>query len=202
MQMYKVFIQNKPLFFIKKNKCSAFNGILISEKTALSKEKQVLELLQNSSLKLAVFSDDVSSCFHAFFKNYDWIEASGGIVRRKNHFLFIKRNNVWDLPKGKIDPNEKPKKAAIREIHEECGVLTDKIGKLIIKTYHVYEYNGKNILKKTYWYNLEYNGEAKLIPQTEEGITKVEWLKANQLKKVYKNTYLSVIDVLDKYFRN
>jgi len=199
--MYKVFIQNKPLFFIKKKKSFSFKGILISEQTALSKENQVLELLQNSDLNLAVFSDNVESCFRAFFKDYDWIEAAGGIVQRKDCFLFIKRNGCWDLPKGKIDPNEKPKKAALREIHEECGIIADHISKLIIETYHVYEYKGRNTIKKTYWYDLEYDGKAKLIPQTEEGITKVEWLKPEQFKKVYKNTYPSILDVLEKYFK-
>lgn len=201
MQMYKVFIQNKPLFFIKKKKSSSFEDILISEKTALSKVNQTLELLENSTSKLAIFSDDMESCFRAFFKNYDWIEAAGGIVQRKNRFLFIKRNGCWDLPKGKIDPNEKPKKAAVREIHEECGIIAENTGKLIIETYHVYEYKGKNTIKKTYWYDLEYDGKAKLVPQTEEGITKVEWLKKEQLKKVYKNTYPSILDVLEVYFK-
>jgi 8-oxo-dGTP pyrophosphatase MutT (NUDIX family) len=127
----------------------------------------------------------VESCFRSFFKNYDWIEAAGGIVKRNDCFLFIKRNGVWDLPKGKIESNEKPKKAAVREIHEECGIIAENIGELIIETYHVYEYKGKNTIKKTYWYDFEYDGKAKLVPQTEEGITKVEWLKRKQLKKVF-----------------
>ena len=36
------------------------------------------------------------------------VQAAGGLVENKNkQFLFICRNNKWDLPKGKIEKKKK-----------------------------------------------------------------------------------------------
>jgi 8-oxo-dGTP pyrophosphatase MutT (NUDIX family) len=203
MQMYKVFVHNTPLIFVKEENISKLNGIVISEKTALSDKKLVFELLtfliENKSV--FIFSKDPKSTFKLFFNEFEFIEAAGGIVKRKNSYLFIKRNGVWDLPKGKIDPGENSKTAAMREIHEECGILCSKINKLITSTFHVYSFNEKSILKKTYWYDLSYEGTKKTTVQLEEGITKAEWLKKDDIKKVIKNTYPSILDVLSIYFK-
>ena len=37
-------------------------------------------------------------------------------------YLFIYRNDKWDLPKGKIEKNEVVIEAAVREVMEETGV--------------------------------------------------------------------------------
>ena len=42
-----------------------------------------------------------------------------------------------------------------------------------------------------------HSDQKELIPQTEEGITKIKWIKEDKLDKVYANTYPSIIDVLD-----
>src|SRR5665213_1803978 len=55
-------------------------------------------------------------------KRYKYIEAAGGLVlNEKGKVLMIHRLGVWDLPKGKLDKGETPRKAAIREIEEESG---------------------------------------------------------------------------------
>ena len=48
---------------------------------------------------------------------------------------------------------------------------------------------------------MNFKGKKDVLAQKEEGITKVEWLKFNELKKVKKNTYPSIIDVLEVYFK-
>ena len=53
------------------------------------------------------------------------------------------------------------------------------------------------MLKKTNWYSMTVKGEPKLIPQKEEGITKAVWLSELELKPVLKNTYPSIIQVLE-----
>ena len=42
-----------------------------------------------------------------------------------------KPEGLWALPKGKIDPGERPEETAVREVHEETGVegtLVEKLG--------------------------------------------------------------------------
>ena len=42
-----------------------------------------------------------------FLKKFPIIEAAGGLVQRDDgKFLFIFRNNKWDLPKGGIEKKE------------------------------------------------------------------------------------------------
>jgi 8-oxo-dGTP pyrophosphatase MutT (NUDIX family) len=115
------------------------------------------------------------------FKNH-LIEAAGGLVTNQNgDHLFIYRNDKWDLPKGKIEKKEKTKIAAVREVEEECGIKVNNSEYGICKTYHTYIYKGEVVLKKTYWFKMRYKGNAKLVPQLEEGITDVRWFKNEEV---------------------
>jgi 8-oxo-dGTP pyrophosphatase MutT (NUDIX family) len=136
--------------------------------------------------------------FQAIKKKLTIIKAGGGLVANADgDFLFIFRNKKWDLPKGKVEKDEKLKKTAIREVEEECGVKIEKREDLLCKTYHIYELNGKVILKRTNWYKMNVKGVPKLIPQKEEGIDKAVWLSPNKLDMVVKNTFPSIMDVIE-----
>lgn len=125
------------------------------------------------------------------------IEAAGGLVKsEENKYLFIKRNGFWDLPKGKLEENEKKKDAAVREVEEECGITVKSLGEKILKTYHVYEIKGKVVLKISHWYHMKSKSNQKLIPQLEEGITEVKWIGKNNFDVVKENTYPSILEVL------
>lgn len=126
------------------------------------------------------------------------IKAAGGLVKSaKGNYLFIFRNKKWDLPKGKVEKDEKMKEAALREVEEECGVKIYTNDKKLCKTYHVYTIGSKVVLKKTNWYSMTVKGEPKLIPQKEEGITKASWLNKSELAPVLSNTYPSIVQVLE-----
>jgi len=133
----------------------------------------------------------------ALFKDYKFIEAAGGIVVHNGKYLFIKRLGVWDIPKGKLDKNESPEHAAVREIEEECGIRQPKLISKLVDTFHTYEHKGKWVLKKTYWYLLE-STEKKLnlVPQTEEDITEVKLFDKNQFLTIKSETYLSILEVI------
>jgi len=68
------------------------------------------------------------------------IKAAGGIIIKDNKVLLTKRknanrfNNMWTNPGGKIEPDETPENAAIREVMEETGLKTKPI-----KHIHNYE---------------------------------------------------------------
>jgi len=132
-------------------------------------------------------------------KNITLIEAAGGVVENEQgEYLFIYRNHKWDLPKGKLEKDEKKKVGAVREVEEECGIKVNSIGKKICVTYHTYKSKGEVILKRTYWYRMTFTGVGELKPQLEEGITKVLWFKREQTAPIVKNTFPSIIDVLVK----
>ncbi len=127
------------------------------------------------------------------------IYAAGGLVKNGDgDYLFIHRLGKWDLPKGKVEENEKMRDAAVREVEEECGIKIDYLGKKIATTYHTYNMRGKFILKETKWYEMGVNRIPKLIPQTEEDITEAVWLGKKEIKKrVLINTYPLIVDVLE-----
>jgi 8-oxo-dGTP pyrophosphatase MutT (NUDIX family) len=199
--MYKVFIENRPIIFTDVLP-KGDNIFLIKSNSLASIEVNLFPLIHQTPAdkEIHVYSKDLKKEFERLFNSYDKIEAAGGIVRRKNRFLFIKRNGFWDIPKGKLESYESIESCAVREIEEECGLKNPEIIDLICLTYHTYEYKGIPTLKKTYWFSLKYDGEKKLKPQIEEGITKIKWMKADKIEKVRKNTFSSIIEVLDFYF--
>ncbi len=199
--MYKVFIENRAIIFtdiIPKKK----NSFWVKSNTLQSIEVDLIPLIRETvpNLVIYVYAKEIDTEFERLFNPFEKIEAAGGIVRRKQRFLFIKRNGIWDIPKGKLEINESIEACAIREIEEECGLKNPQIVDFICLTYHTYEYKGRPTLKKTYWYSLKYEGDKLLNPQIEEGITEVKWMKFTAIEKVRKNTFSSIIEVLDTYF--
>ena len=199
--MYKVFIENRAIIFtdIKPKRKNIF---LLKSNDLQSIVEDLIPKIENttSDLDIYVYSEEIEKEFERLFFDFDKIEAAGGIVKRKNRFLFIKRNGFWDIPKGKLELNESIETCAIREIEEECGLINPEIIESICTTYHTYEYKGKPTIKKTYWFSLIYEGDKKLNPQEEEGITHVKWMKKHKIEKIRENTFASIIDVLDIYF--
>ncbi len=127
------------------------------------------------------------------------VEAAGGLVFNKDgDILMIFRNGKWDLPKGKLEKEESVEKCAIREVKEECGIDDLQIIKQLIDTYHTYELNDLKILKRTYWFKMRtaYNGQ--LVPQIQEGITKANWVKRNEIAEKLENSYGNIVQLLSK----
>lgn len=196
--MYKVFIDDKAIVFSSQLKKTQLTGDAI---VILIRKKNWVDILQSRaqlpvSVTLVVVSDDPEKTIRKVFKGYKWIETGGGIVWRKKKALFIERLGRWDLPKGKVDKGERPVDAAVREIEEECGIMGAVPERLIDVTFHTYEQDGQLYIKKNWWYSLTYDGPKELTPQTEESITKAEWLEKAEWKKVIKNTYPSILHVI------
>lgn len=135
--------------------------------------------------------------FNFIKKKFKVIKAAGGLVKNgAGNFLFIYRLGKWDLPKGKVDPGESMKKAAVREVEEECGITVDYLGPKLVTTYHMYQLKGEMVIKKTNWYEMGVNKAPKLKPQFEEDITEAVWFPRTKFGKVRKNTYPSIEEVL------
>ena len=126
------------------------------------------------------------------------VEAAGGLVFNKDEdILMIFRNGKWDLPKGKLEEGENKKQCAKREVEEECGIFGLDITEKILETYHNYNLKGKEMLKRTYWYKMNTDFNGKLIPQIDEGITKVSWINQSQISEKLKNSYKNISDLIN-----
>lgn len=164
---------------------------------------QILETLEynyykNKNIKTVIaLVNNPLVAFTNFKNSFSIILAAGGLVTdTKGRCLMIKRLGYWDLPKGKIDDDETPEIAAIREVKEETGINSISIIKQIDSSHHVFIENKNNwVFKTTYWF-IMMGTESILKPQIEENITKVAWLSPNQIKIREKSTYASVFDIL------
>lgn len=148
--------------------------------------------------KLLMYNNrDVKKLLDDFISLFWYLEAAGGLVmNREGQRLFIYRFGRWDLPKGKIEKGESPAEAAMREVEEETGITGHKMISELPSTFHIYEHKGKKVLKRTYWYAMQYEGNEILTPQTEEEILAVEWLGPDRYNHVLSSTYASLHDLL------
>ncbi len=202
--MYKVFIENRAIFILDIEDFNSIDGIIIKTEKLKGLRKLIFNCISDTNNKFPIYviHSNPEKAFYKIFKKFEFVEAAGGIVKSKNAYLFIKRNGYWDIPKGKLEQNELPELGAIREIEEECGITNPIISEFNCITYHTYLYKGKPTIKKTFWYNLNYKGNQKLVAQYEEGITEVVWLNKKEINKILKNTYPSIIDVVSNYFKD
>jgi len=200
--MYKVFVENRPIIICNKNTFPIDSQLLFADRIR-SLEKDVFPLLDKKTphTPIIILSQDPTKDFNRLFNKHALIIAGGGLVRKDHELLFIKRFGKWDIPKGKLEKLETPEQGAIREVEEECGITNIEIERPISTTYHTYTEKNKLILKKTYWFLMNYYGDTLPIAQTEEGITKVKWFSNKKLHKIRNNTYESILEVLDEYLK-
>ena len=71
--------------------------------------------------------------------NREFIEHNGGSAvycERNNKVVLVKqfrypyKEEIWELPAGKLNPGEDPLITAFRELEEECGIKANKMEKL------------------------------------------------------------------------
>jgi 8-oxo-dGTP pyrophosphatase MutT (NUDIX family) len=186
--MYKVFHSTYHVIFSSEK--------LNNKSIVVENLNELNDLVGESKSSFLVISNHPYQALLEWYREYEIIEAAGGLVKKNDSYLWIYRNNIWDLPKGKVEKNEKLEQAAMREVQEECGLDAPlEVVRLLYTSYHVYAIKKKNILKRTYWYLMNYKGNGVLIPQLEEGITKAEWVNANQSLIYTKLSFENVKEV-------
>ena len=130
------------------------------------------------------------------------IIAAGGIVVNPNQeMLWIFRRGFWDLPKGKLDPNETIEACALREVMEETGMSNLVLGDLIMTTAHLYHdmYLNTEVEKTTYWYKMTTDQLQDGIPQIEEDIEAIAWVKKADIAPYLAKTYDSIKQVMEVF---
>ncbi|SRR5690606_9299026 len=189
--MYKVFVNNRPLFLTNKiEKETDFQLFLLN---SVDIEQLVAKIFKNKIHKAFLYHPDEKEILTTLMSKIPVEKAAGGLVHNsKGEVLFIFRNGKWDLPKGGVEKREKKRKAAVREVEEETGVEKLKITDKLEKTYHIFKRNGKFKLKITHWYKMEtsFIGEPK--PQSEEGIEKAIWVKPEDIPTLLQNSYENI----------
>lgn len=152
--------------------------------------------LSSTLEKIYIPSVEPEDCYKKICGEFREVNAAGGLVEnRRGDYLLIKRDGLWDLPKGHQEAGEDIKVTALREVQEETGVDDLSLGDLICVTDHCYKRNGIWHLKHTWWYRMYYLKPLDLTPQTEEDITKAAWVAKSSLPPFLKNTYPSIKEV-------
>lgn len=198
--MYKVFFNDRNVFltddFTKYFEVKS--GLFYKYRNTTELQELVEYYWRFKSIQtLYLFHFDLIELQDAFKSCFTFLEAAGGVVsNKKNKILMLHRRGKYDLPKGKLEPGESFQQAAVREVQEECGIDNLTIRKPLISTYHVYTEKDKFILKKTYWFDILYEGTKEPVPQIEEDIDEVFWTTIDDVGRYTSNTYESIKDVL------
>lgn len=159
--------------------------------------------------------------YQEFVNRFRIVEAAGGLVRcpvegseaagkdakrfpKDSHgdylYLYIYRNNMWDLPKGKKEKGETDQENALREVGEETGMKHLKLLGFIKTTYHFIENKQGTALKKSNWFGMEIPQLQQPRPQREEGITQAVWLDNAGIRQRLPLMYASIAYLTNLYF--
>jgi 8-oxo-dGTP pyrophosphatase MutT (NUDIX family) len=189
--MYKVFVNDKPLFLTNEiAKETDFQMFLLE---SIDIKKVIIKMFNNKIKKCYLYYPDEEVILKKLKEKIPVQKAGGGFVyNKKGEVLFILRNGKWDLPKGGKEKGEKMSFTALREVEEETGVNQLVVTKKLQKTYHVFKRNGVFKLKITQWYEMTTDFEGIPVGQAEEGIEKVAWLNSEQVQEALKNSYENI----------
>ncbi len=189
--MYKVFVNDKPLFLT--NEVAKETDFQIFLLESIDIELLIVKMFNNKIQKAYLYYPDEKEILNKIKEKIPVKKAGGGLVFNKNReVLFIFRNGKWDLPKGGCDKGEEIEDCSVREVEEETGVSKLKIQKKLQKTYHIFKRNGKYRLKITHWFEMITDFEGIPVGQANEGIEKVAWLNPEEIKEALKNSYENI----------
>ena len=189
--MYKVFVNDKPLFLTNTIVKETDFQLFLLESVDI--KQVIVKIFQNKIQKAYLYHPDEREIMKTLKTKIPVQKAGGGLVyNAKNEVLFIFRNGKWDLPKGGIEKGEAIEDTAMREVEEETGVGNLVVTEKLQKTYHIFKRNGTLKLKITHWFEMRTSFEGIPTGQVEEGIEKVAWLNPEEIKEALKNSYENI----------
>jgi 8-oxo-dGTP pyrophosphatase MutT (NUDIX family) len=195
--MYKVFVNDKPLFLTNEIAKETDFQLFLLESVDI--EKLIVKMFTNKIQKAYLYYPDEKEILKKVKEKIPVNKAGGGLVyNKKGDVLFIYRNGKWDLPKGGIEKGEEIEHTAIREVEEETGVTNLNITKKLQKTYHIFKRNGRYKLKITHWFEMQTDFEGTPFAQAEEGIEKAVWLNPEEVKEALKNSFENIKLLFDE----
>jgi 8-oxo-dGTP pyrophosphatase MutT (NUDIX family) len=199
--IHTVYIQERALIFFPVYEAGTIPGDknyqIVSEEDF--NWVQLVETLEKKITNgIYCLCENPDQAWISFCSEFDLVVAAGGLVRNPNdEYLLIYRRGKWDLPKGKLDYDELPEHAAIREVEEETGIGQLEIKSLITISFYIYTEKKTRKLKKTHWYLMETTSTVTPQPQIEEDIQEARWMDKETIRrKVISNTYLTVATIV------
>ncbi len=208
--MYKIYVKDHPIVLLSSSQ--PFNDesdnkrswIRLPFRGNTKHLHAVVDNLEKTSKPMGFILEgkDAETVLQHFIRTFTTISAAGGVVqyRQSSEIALIFRRGYWDLPKGKIDPDESVEQAAVREVREELGLQAVQLHAPLCKTYHIYRDRYQRILKITHWYHM-HTAEEELHPQTEEDIEVAVWVDPQMAITVYRPMYENIKDVLRLYIK-
>lgn len=163
---------------------------LIREPDAASLESLIDSAQREAAPGYLLMTADEQALLAALQRIYRPLDAAGGLVTNPaGEVLLIFRRRKWDLPKGKVDEGETPEQAALREVREETGLSRIRIEAPLVHTWHGYREKTDQILKQTYWYRMSFTGKELTVPQIEEDITDIQWIRPENIARYLPYSY-------------
>lgn len=194
--MRKIFIMEKPVVLYGPGEDPGEQpGELTGVAGAADAETAgLLDALKDPAVPGYLWRDqDPDALFNRITRHYECLQAAGGLVTNpEGDILLMFRHNKWDLPKGKMEPGESPEQTALRETTEETGLRNISIERKLTDTWHAYDKYGKDQLKQTHWYKMRFTGAELTVPQIEEHIVDIQWIKPEHLSRYLPYAYPSL----------
>jgi 8-oxo-dGTP pyrophosphatase MutT (NUDIX family) len=106
---------------------------------------------------------------------------SGRAKKGQSRHISGWRRRVLALPKGLVDPGEKALESAVREVHEETGVLAEPVAKLGDSKY-VYTRtwgDGQRVFKIVSFYLMRYRSGRinDIAPEMRVEVARARWVR-------------------------
>lgn len=200
----KIYFNDKPLFLcdVMDKNIERFahhdDAVFIDELNAHTIKTMIHEMEQ-PNVHAGIFSHSPhEELKKAFERKFTMIQAAGGLVKNgADNILMIFRRGKWDLPKGKLNRNEKIETCAVREVEEETGLRNVELEAPLLMTYHTYHEGTKFILKESHWFTMRVSGEQTLTPQAEEDIFDIRWINPGEINSYLSKSFPLIADVME-----
>ena len=197
-----IYLNERPLIIIATHQAipARYKDAALYTRPDQETIETTLQALETGKQQAAIFLDPDTDVLLEKVKSYfSILVAAGGLITNaEEEILLMFRRGKWDLPKGKQDEGENLETCALREVAEETGLHNVTLEHKITETLHFYTYKEKKILKHTYWYKMKFTGTELTIPQIEEDIMDIQWVKPEHLGKYLKFSYQNIADVFEK----
>ena len=197
--MYKIYYKSSCLHI---SDCAVVDCITADINEFVTKDSaKMLKFIENNKF-VCLITSEPEIIFHQIADKFECVSAAGGVVEYDDNVLMIKRNELWDLPKGHVEEGERTDECALREVSEECGISALVLGEKIAETYHIYPWDSHFRLKTTHWYRMTLHEQQNFTPQTEEGISEVRWIPLSDIEHYISNTYGNIKDIILAYLKS
>ncbi len=196
-----IYINERPLIIagLQTQLQAEFTGATTLFNPPAAEIAQTIALLEKNQLPAVVFrTGEPNALLEQVESHFTVLVAAGGLITNEaGDILLMFRRGKWDLPKGKQDDGETLEACALREVQEETGLQN------VTRAPHYrnpppLQLQRQNILKHSYWYRMHFTGTELTIPQIEEDIMDIQWIKPEHIARYMPYSYQNIVDVLTK----